>query len=245
MSLIFSVCSVFGNLFVIRTLQIFRMRALIAQQVLTKIGTVAICSAVFAIFLSETRPIEAAVLLFSAVFAPLPLMIFLERRRLQVLRSYVPVFLDRWIMNLKLGAASASARELALTSQSADFQALMRPLFTSSKGAICASHPLLPAFASREMARLRSEPHMALQRLENLRQVLRKTDDFRRKSGQAMRQTAIQSAVMLLLYAALLVFTIFRGGWHANSDLVLWSGVFTLIGTAGMSAIARKRGWKI
>lgn len=245
MSLVFCVSSVFGILFVIRTLQIFRTRALISPKALTKIGTIAICGVLIADFSSFQWPTEALFLLFIAFLTPLPLLMFLERTRLQRMKIRVPVFLDRWIMNLKLGAASTPARDRSMASQSEDFQALMRPLFTSAKRFENATHPLLPLFCARELCRIQNEPHLALARLENLREVLRKSDDFRRKSGQATRQTAIQSVVMLLLYAALLIFTIARGGWRANSDLVLWSVLFTAIGVISMTFLAQKTRWKL
>jgi Flp pilus assembly protein TadB len=245
MSLVLCACSLFGNLFVIRTLQIFRERALISQTTLTKIGTLAICGGVFAVFFFIHRPLAATFACLFAWLTPLPALLAIERRKLTEYRDFVPLFLDRWIMNLKLGAASTSARDAALTTMPAPFQALIRPIFAPRMVATPVKSPLLHGFAARELARLANEPHLALPRLENLREVLRKSDDFRRKSGQATRQTAIQSAVMLILFFPLLIFTVHLHGWDAISDLVLWSVLLTAFGAVAMQALARKTRWKI
>nr|HNH44545.1 hypothetical protein [Agitococcus sp.] len=82
--------------------------------------------------------------------------------------------------------------------ESEDLQALLRPIF-ETRGGDRGTHPILTTNIRRELENISLEQHSALPRLENLRQIIRKTADFRRKSGQAVRQTAIQSAFMLIL----------------------------------------------
>ena len=134
------------------------------------------------------------------------------------LRSEIPLFLDRWILNLRLGSALSLAREMALREHSRNSaRALAAPYSRAQCAARAESHLLLPPRTLDELERIHKEPHAALMRLENLRHWLRKSSEFRRKSGQATRQTAIQSAVMVCLLFALIGFTVHRYGWRKSS----------------------------
>jgi len=246
MSLILCAQTVFGNLFVIRTLQIFATRSLIPTSALTKIGTAIICVASFVVFFCDSSPILAGILILIAHLSVIPMGLYLERKKIAELCVELPTFVNRWIMNLKLGAASTSSREKSLASHSEQFQALMRPLFsTTNAQQLSRKHPLMSLSVSRELVRTANEPHAALARLENLRETLRRADEFRRKSGQATRQTTIQSSVMLFLLFALMIFTLHRYGWRRCSDLVLWSVLLSAFGVASMSVLSRKTRWKV
>src|SRR5262249_32882328 len=162
-------------------------------------------------------------------------LFLLERREIDVLKSEIAVFLDRWILNLRLGSALPVARESALREHSNAFQSLMRPVFTTRSGVIARDrHALLNPSVMRELEKLHAHPHSALPRLENLRQLLRKSAEFRRKSGQAVRQTAIQSTVMMILLFALMIFTLKRYGWKQSGDLILLSLGLASLGVVTM-----------
>jgi hypothetical protein len=238
--------SVFGILFVIRTLQIFRARALLSTNLVTKTGTAFVSLCVFASFFGAQHPIFASTLLVSSVFLATLTLFLLERREIDSLRGEIPLFLDRWILNLRLGNALASAREGALSEHSSSFQTLMRPVFALQKQHTRRQrHLLVHTSVLQELENLQLEPHSALSRLENLRTLLRKLSDFRRKSGQALRQTAIQSTVMTILHFALVIFTLHRYGWRQSGDLVLASLALSLSGVLIMTLLARKTKWKI
>ena len=235
-----------GNLFVIRTLQIFRGRALLSTTTVTKTGTVFVCASSLIGFFCNNSPVLCFGLHFGGVFLCVVTLFCIERQQLLRLRGEVPLFLDRWILNLRLGSALTAARRDALLEHSEAFRTLAQPLFDTVSGPSRTPHHVL--FSTQvldELQRLHQEPHAAIERLENLRHLLRKSTEFRRKSGQAVRQTRIQSAVMLCLLIALSVFTLTRYRWRECADLVALSAVLSLLGLAVMHLLARKSTWKI
>lgn len=243
MQLIFYGQMVFGILFVIRTHQIFRARALISAVTVTKTGTAFVFACLLIGFFATQNVFLRAGMLSLNLFGSVIALFLLEWREIDALKREIPLFLDRWILNLRLGNASLSAREFALKAHSLAFQRLMRPVF--SVGSPRERHVILSRMVMREMEKLTQEPHSALARLENLREGLRKSADFRRKSGQALRQTAIQSVVLLVLLLALMLFTFHRYGWKRAGDLVLISGGLALTGVLIMYLLSRKTKWKI
>lgn len=246
MQLILYAQLVFGNLFVIRTLQIFRARALVSTSTVTKTGTAFVCASATLSFFYARNIFQYSGLITGCIFICLALLFVFEHREIAALKNEVPVFIDRWILNLRLGLALPTARDMALRDHSESFQTLLRPVFnTQSSVAPRRRHLLLNAAVLNELERLQLEPHSALSRLENLRFLLRKTTEFRRKSGQATRQTAIQSVVMMILLIALTFFTLHRYGWHRAGDLVLWALFLSAIGVITMYLMARKSKWKV
>jgi Flp pilus assembly protein TadB len=234
----------FGILFVIRTLQIFRERALLSTSSVTKTGITFVCACVNCCFFCARMPFLCTGLTTGCVLLTPFTLILLEKREIFRLRSEIPLFLDRWILNLRLGSALSTAREAALREHSDSLRALLQPLFTAQSR--CGKgHVLLPKHTLDELERIQNEPHAALARLENLRRWLRKNSEFRRKSGQAVRQTAIQSATMVFLLFALIIFTVHRYGWRQSGDLILAALSLTMIGVLCMCLLARKSRWKI
>lgn len=243
-SIILFAISMFGNMSVLRLLRIFRERALISHDHLTKIGTAA-CALVNLVVFQFAKNIF---LLGTGVCGSLTViyltLALLERRQIDTLKRELPHFLDRWIMNMKLGNAVSSARDTALLSSPARVRALLLPLFTTTQTP-AQSHLLLDARMIKELTEAAQIPHSALHRLENLREMWRKADIFRRKSGQAVMQTAIQGWVLLFLTLALAVFTVRRYGWSRTSDLILCSFLLSGSGFLVMRRLARKTKWKI
>jgi Flp pilus assembly protein TadB len=238
------VISMFGNLSALRFLRIFRSRALISTNVLTKIGTFACTTMNLGIFFCAHDARTAFIALVIALIAIFLALKLLERRQIDGLKNEIPAFLDRWILNMKLGHAVNTARDAALRDLDARNRALLQPLFASNLGNH-ENHLILDAKIARELLLLARHPHSALSRLENLRQMMRKSESFRRKSGQAVRQTTIQSSVLLILLVCLAIFTIQTRGWHENSDFIIISFLISAVGLAVMQKLARKTRWKI
>jgi hypothetical protein len=238
--------TMFGILFVLRTLQVFRARALLTSSVVTKSGTVFVCSELLGAFFCAHRPVFALLISCTNIFCSFATLILLERRQIDALKSEFPFFLDRWILNLRLGWALAPARDRAVSENSERFRALMLPLWAHAGADVARlNHLLLPNAVLGELQRLQREPHASLSRLENLRRTLRKAADFRRKSGQAVRQTRLQSTLLLLMLFALIAFTLRRYRWSQVSDLITGSAVLSAIGVLMMGRLAEKTRWKI
>lgn len=244
MALFLFVISMFGNLSALRLLRKFRVHALISTKILAKIGTFALVAMNSAIFFFAHDASMALIVICALIIALHLTLWLLERRQIDGMKREIPAFLDRWILNMKLGNAVNAARDAALTEMDARNRTLLHPLFVSAS-VKSADHLILDAKIRQELVRLAQHPHSALARLENLRAMMRKSEQFRRKSGQAVRQTAIQSAVLLILLLCLAVFTIYTRGWHENSDFIIVSLLLSMIGLLCMHLLARKTRWKI
>lgn len=246
MNVIAFASSLLGILFVIRTLRIFRARALLTASFLTKAGTIFVFTPLACAFFAGDRlGLAISLALLNAIAAWIALF-SCERREIGILREEVPYFLDRWILNLRLGSAPLIARERALEEHSERFCRLLRPIFSS--GGLSAAkphHPLLPTKYLLELERVLREPHAARARLENLRRNWRKSSEFRRKSGQATQQTRIQASLMLFMLLALVIFTLRRYGWARAGDLTVEAVLLSMLGMVTMFVLSRKRRWKI
>jgi hypothetical protein len=242
--LILFVQLVFGILIVIRTIDIFRARALLSASATVKVGIIFVCALAWNAFFCAKDLVLSFFFTLALLGTLAGALFFCERRKIDTLKAEIPVFLDRWILNLRLGSAVSTARDAALREHSENFQTLLRPLFATGVQAR-RTHLLLHGALVAELERAHLEPHSALARLENLRAMLRKQSEFRRKSGQAAHQTAIQAGVMLLLLVALTLFTLQRYGWRRCSDLILASVGLSLAGLICMIFLARKTKWKI
>lgn len=236
--------SMFGNMSALRLLRVFRSRALISPSLLTKIGTGVCATLTIVIFFCANDILSIAIALFAVITVMILSLNMIERRQIDTLKNEVPGFLDRWILNMKLGFSLSAARAAALSESDARFTALLQPLFVASSSTRSA-HLILDARLKQELVELSISPHSALQRLEFARANMKKSSEFRRKSGQAVRQTTIQSSVLLILLAALAVFTVHRHGWYRSYDLVSASMLLSAVGIITMRKLARKTKWKI
>jgi Flp pilus assembly protein TadB len=243
-ALILFLLSLFGNLSVIRIMRFFRTRALITSSGVTKTGTGA-CACLQVLIISRFHNVMVTLIaMIAVIFLFSAALWMLERRQIDALKTELLSFFDHWILNLRLGESLSSARVAALTTTSRHFRALLEPLFITSSGQ-APHHLLLPSKILVELKQLAISPHAALARLESLREMMRKSDDFRRRSGQAMRQTTIQSLVLVILQIALGVFTVIHYGWNRTSDLILASFLISGCGLVLMRQLARKAKWNI
>jgi Flp pilus assembly protein TadB len=232
-----------GIVFVMRTLHVFRERGLISEPIVTKIGIAWLALMNCAPFVLRAHPIGRISLQVALALMLVVVFFLLERQRLADFRTRIPIFLDRWILNLRLGVSVNAARDAALREECENFQALLRPIF-ETRGGDRDRHLLLAANMRREFEQISLSQHSSLARLENLRQILRKTTEFRRKSGQAGRQTAIQSSVMLVLVFAMAIYTVQRYGWTQSGGFITGSALLNVLGVLLMMHLARKSKWK-
>ncbi len=243
MALFLFLISLIGLLSALRIARVFLARGVIAKCLVTRFGTLICIVVVLSVFF-RAQSAFSAIFLAIAPSGLLAIALFaLERRQIDALKTQTPLFLDRWILNMRLGGSVSAARAEALRDSEHRWRALIEPLFKSST--LPRDHLILPSKFLIEMNSVVQSPHSALARLESLREMIRKSDDFRRKSGQARRQTSIQAGVLLCLHLALALFTYRRYGWQRHSDLIVMSFVLAGCGLASMRALARKSKWKI
>lgn len=244
MALILFASSMFGIMSALRTINYFRTRAVISSQHLTKIGTGSCALIIAALFFCARDPFYSFFSVGAVIFIQFFSLWILERAAIENLKREVPGFLDRWILNMKLGQAMSAARTAALQELNGRARTLIEPMFLNSDSR-AKSHLILDEKLLPELLELSHSPHSALSRLENAREWMRNSDAFRRKSGQATRQTMIQAIVLLILLFALAVFTVHRHGWRRNSDLIFGSFVLSGLGIFTMHHLSRKKRWKI
>jgi len=243
MSLVFPLVLIAGNVFAIRTLQVFRARTVIAESTLTKIGTAWITAVMTSGFLVPRNPLGLLFVL-ATIFTPTFLMMWLETSVLRRLSARIPSWLDKWILNLRVGKSISSALEAAFRDEPDAFQSLARPLLRQHHFHH-QRHPLFTFVVAQELARLMRTDHAALARLERLREWVRRDSEFRRKSGLAGRQTRLQALTLLGLQVALAAFMLNRYSWSQCGDLVVISFSLTLISLWIMTRLSQKRLWKV
>ena len=237
--------TMFGILIVIRTLGFFSDRHVIDRSVLTKIGTAcAVVMILTQIFLIDDARVGLLASMIIAIIQTAMLW-SLERRTIREMIERTPRFLDRWILNLSIGKAFRSSWENALSFESEHFQSMFRPLFETNATPSRRPHAVLPPLIADEIVRIQDQPHLAVARIDSLRRILKKSSEFRRKSGQAVSQASIQSLLLLFLHLALVVFVVHRHGWHDVMDLVIASSILTGAGNLLIYRLARKSKWRI
>lgn len=244
MALISLLQLVLGNAFVVRTTQVFRSRNVLGDANVTKTGTGFLAINSLSVFGYSVHPFAPLGMTLIAVVSVVVVMLGLERRTLGMCRASVPRFLDRWILNVRMGHSLKAARDTALREESERFQALVRPIF-STRAPADARHELFSAGELRELEAICLASHAALDRLKALRAHVQKTSEFRRRSGQALRQANTQSSVMGLLMFAFAVLTVRRYGWRSSADLVVFAAMLSVAGVLILRILARKRRWKI
>lgn len=233
----------FGCAFVMRMSRAFRDRGVIHESRVTKIGTALLVVVCFAQFSLSARPVAHALVNAFIVVSGLLIFVYVEQLGIRDLRARIPLLLDRWILNMRLGNSVSAARDAALREEDDRVQSLMRPLF-DTRAAGRPEHLLLSASVRFELENIGASAAAPLARLVTLRRAIRNASEFRRKSGQATRQTAVQAFVMLVLLLAMAVFTIHRYGWSRTGDLVTISTLLSLIGVLAMFRLAKKTRWK-
>jgi Flp pilus assembly protein TadB len=97
----------------------------------------------------------------------------------------------------------------------------------------------------RELKLVDENPHAAIKRLSVFRDRLKIEDDFRHKSGQALRQVRAQSLIMSGLYLAIAFFIAHSFGFKPYQRLFLISALLFSIGLVWIHIGGRKMKWKV
>lgn len=236
--------SLIGVLSALRITRFFIDRAVIPTKSVTKTGTLIISVMSSAQVLSANNLLLSVFECVLGSCATFLLLWWHERRIIDALKQRFPVFLDQWILNMRLGASLLTARNQALQQSPSDFKALLEPfLFSSSK--VPTQHLVLSQNILCAIQKLQSTPYASLERLERLREYVRKSEQFRRKSGQALRQSQIQSLVLVTLHFALSIFTWWQYGWIRNSDLIISSAILAGVSLLWQRQLTKGVKWKI
>ncbi len=129
MALFLFLLSLFGLLSALRLSREFLTRAVITKSLVTKTGTLTCSACVLAVFFSAHNTFNAVFIAISVPIAFAIALFMFERRQIDTLKLQTPLFLDRWILNMRLGQSVSSAREAALRDSSDRLRALLQPMF--------------------------------------------------------------------------------------------------------------------
>ena len=182
---------------------------LVASTLMTKIGTAYFCIIAFAILF-----LRSSLQLWLIVFVPqLTFFIFivcLKNQRRSGFQEKFANILTRLILKMKAGRGFRQALgEIIL-----EVDPQMRIRLSEVRDLVVFSqHDATETAISPSLAPIISEfrladqlPHAALRRLQVFREKIRCENEFRRKSGQILKQIRAQSLLLSGLYVAVLIF---------------------------------------
>lgn len=239
-----------GILFAVRTTSLVVVRYhLLNREVMTKIGTCYCVMLVTAlIFLSRT----SVSLLWLLTFAP-QVMFILAMFALRVHRtvSFRKRFTDSLsllILKMRAGKGFRQALMEVITEGEPHVRVRLgeiRELVVFSPQQESVSETKFVRDIISEFRLADSSPHSALRRVQAFRDRLRAEDDFRRRSGQVLRQIRAQAVLLSSLYLAVLLFVIRSFGYESVATLVLMSVFLFVCGITWIWCGGRKLKWKV
>jgi Flp pilus assembly protein TadB len=223
-------------------------RHLLTTEQMTKIGTIYVltlaCGVVFAR--------ESRVLLWVFAFFPqaffLAAVFILHVSRTCAFRARFIEALSLVILKMKSGKSFRHAFSETITESDPYLReklAEINDLVVFSQQHALTQHTAFIRHLVCELRLADQAPHASLKRLQTFRDRLRGEDDFRRRSGQVLRQIRAQSLLMVGLYVAVMAFVIRQFGFRPHIRLI---SVSLLLFTLGISWIwlgGRRLKWKV
>lgn len=223
-------------------------RQLFARSELTKIGTgIFVCASALAIALPHTFVCAWLAIFFPIVFAAFALSLRVSRRS-HSFRLECATLLAIVSLKMKSGRSFRASFDEAI----AESDARVRAKFTEIAAVVAFSQQRsgmrIDSFVQNfvdELALIDRLPHLAVRRLETLRDKIEIEEDFRRRSGQVLARLRAQSFVMSGLYLAVSCFMIAKFGWSANAKLFALATTSFAIGALWLWFGGRNMKWKV
>ncbi len=251
MVLIGLLSSVFGFVFVVRTLRQWQSQALLSKEVLTKFGTTYYLILILSHGLSDSI-FWITLNAFTPVFVFYQAEFFIHLRCRRKLSHGLFPLVQETILSMKMGSGFRSAFQKAIErSEDIYFRKKLGDLMQSVvfSQQVTEGQSVFPRGSlgewCREFRKIDQQGHRAVERLENLRRKLQIENDFRRRSGQLLAQLHLQSGLLALLYLFLMVFVMAQFGFLSNWKLILLSFTLFLIGLVLSYLLGGKIKWKV
>ena len=189
------------------------------------------------------------VLLFLVLnFALLKLESVLLRFREKGFRTEFQKFMSGVLLQMSGGISLRESYFEELDSAEEKYRSDLRKVgeivFFSQQIAPTKATPFVRA-VSTELQFANTYPHYARTYLNCYLEVLKKEDDFRRRSGQALRQARAQSGVLGVLYLGILIFVVSNYGWRANQSIIVSSVSLYFVGFLVSKQVLRGYKWKV
>lgn len=229
----------------LRTLEKLFEANIFTQERMTKIG-IAILVGCFTLFIMKQIVFLVVIALLSiSTLALVPRIITYAHR--QKMKTELTGLIARLILQMRSGRSFQDAFQRII----ADSEGLSRAfyervflivVFPQQTGQL--QDPLCEEFR-RVFIQMKEQPHMATDRLMHFRDRLQMRENFRRKSGQAMRSLRAQAMVMAILYVALCGFISSHFGFYRNQIFIGVSLVLFVFGYYLLLRLGKAMKWKI
>jgi hypothetical protein len=233
----------------------FRMRdefvdrqKLIVQSLMTKIGT-----AYFAFAFAMMMFAHSSLLIWMSVFVPQFLfftsMSWLKNQRRSGFREIFMSSLTRLILKMKAGRAFRQALNEIIEEVEPQMRASLVEIrdfviFSQHEPSTHMSSPILESIVN-EFRLADQSPHAALRRLLVFREKIHTENDFRRRSGQVLRQIRAQSLLLGGLYLAVLAFVSHQFGAMKHIQIIFASIFLFSVGQFWIWWGGRNWKWKV
>ena len=215
---------------------------------LTKIGTAYFC-VLIAINVGHSPSIF---IVWLTSFAPLLILLLIfEIVRFHRRRAFHKVFsesLNLTLLKMKSGKSYRQSFTEVISEMQSHHAMRMREIFDivvftqQDKGVL---HSRLLDLIVREMRIADQNPHSAIKRLQTLRMRIKIEEDFRRRSGQALKQVRAQSILMTGLFLAVVSFVVLNFGFSRNQHLILTALTLFACGIFWIHQGGKKLKWKV
>lgn len=239
---------VFGTQFAFRNLSELRREHFIDEENIDFLLMVSFLFILISVLMWPGRILSLGLSVVFVVLGFRLCLFFYMHRREKLFHSEFRMFLDRVILQMKSGFAFRHAMQIALEPCDAFVQQKIRKIiemisFSSRTPAQNWNSQLQEILG--EFQEVDRQSHRALHKLESYREKLFIVDDFRRKSGQAVRQARVQSILMAVLYLALLIYVLLNFSIDENSAIIFISVTFFVTGIFWIHFKQRKSKWNI
>lgn len=221
---------------------------IISDHALTKIGTAYFCALIVINHFSSST---ISVVWFAS-FAPLiALILFFEVARLTRRRAVYKVFsesLNHTLLKMKSGKSFRQSFTEVINDMHSSHAQRMREIFdivvfTQQDKDVFQSQFL--TLIVRELRFADQNPHSAITRLQTLRMRIKIEENFRRKSGHALKQVRAQSILMSGLFLAVVCFVVSNFGFTRHQHLILIATTLFACGLFWIYSGGKKLRWKV
>lgn len=221
---------------------------ILSEKSLTKIGTAYFCALILINYFSSST----ILVVWLASFLPLiALNIAIEIARFCRTRAFHRAFSDSLnltLLKMKSGKSFRQSFTEVISEMSATHAQRLREIFdivvfTQQDKAIL--HSKFLTMVVRELRFADQNPHSAIKRLQTLRMRIKIAEDFRRRSGQALKQVRAQSILMSGLFLAVVIFVIANFGFSRHQHLILIAVTLFCCGLFWIHHGGKKLKWKV
>jgi len=235
-----------GLLFVHRMLMQLQQERIFATSTLTKIGTVFFLSLVLFAALMPMRFAMITICVLQAMFSFL--MSAVARFRENHFKKSALAVIEEIVLSMKTGRSFRHAFEDAKRSCDAFTQQKLAEIMSLVAFSQQTETSVMSKFAKflvEEFTHVDQKPYRSIQRLEILRTRLKMERNFRRRSGDAVKQVRLQALVLLILYICMFVAVSQHVQLVQYLSLLMTSMMLMLTGYVLMWWLVRSFRWKV